>query len=173
VDTLWAPWRMKYIKAAAKGDEPCFFCAYLRQKNDTRNLILHRGRWCHSILNRYPYNTGHLMVAPIAHKGTLAEMTPEEVLELWEQARWMQDVLDRTLQPHGYNLGINLGRVAGAGVLGHLHLHIVPRWNGDTNFMPVVGGTKVMPMSLGELHRRMRAAMKAPPAAADKRNRRS
>lgn len=160
---------MKYIRSAIDGGEACFFCAHLREKKDARNLILHRGAACLSILNRYPYNTGHLMVAPLAHKATLAEFSPDEILEFWDQARWMQELLDAALQPHGYNLGINLGRVAGAGVLGHLHLHIVPRWNGDTNFMPVVGGTKVMPMSLGELYRKLRAAMKTRPRRADKK----
>lgn len=169
MDTLWAPWRMKYIKAAIKGGDPCFFCAHLRERRDAKNLILHRGATCLSILNRYPYNTGHLMVAPIAHKATLREFTREEVCEFWDQAQWMQELLDAALAPHGYNLGINLGRVAGAGVLGHLHLHIVPRWDGDTNFMTVVGETKVMPMSLAELYRKLRAAMKARPQAADKK----
>ncbi len=151
---------MKYIKEAHK-DTGCFFCAYLRQKRDSETFILHRGEHCFSILNRYPYNTGHLMVAPRVHKASLADLNAEEILDLWGQARQMQAILDRALHPQGYNLGINLGRIAGAGVLGHLHLHIVPRWNGDTNFMPVVGGTKVMPLALGDLYRQLRRALRA------------
>ncbi|MBI2899302.1 MAG: HIT domain-containing protein [Planctomycetes bacterium] len=169
METLWAPWRMKYIREAS--DERCFFCEYLRQRRDARNLILRRGRTCFAILNRFPYNTGHLMVAPLAHKPTLHELGPEEMVELLDLARSMQSALDRFLKPHGYNLGVNLGRVAGAGVVGHVHLHLVPRWNGDTNFMPVVGGTKVMPMTLGESYRGLRRAMKTGGRRTDNRRR--
>lgn len=166
VETLWAPWRMKYLKKAQRNGD-CFFCGYLRQKRDAESFILHRGTRCFTILNRYPYNTGHLMVAPLAHKASLDDLNDGENLALLRQARWMQALLDRTLKPHGYNLGINLGRVAGAGVLGHLHLHIVPRWDGDTNFMPVVGGVKVMPLALGDLYRQLRHAMKDAPTDAE------
>lgn len=166
MDTLWAPWRMSYIKN--HNDDGCFFCEYLRETRDARNLIVRRARTCFTILNRFPYNTGHLMVAPNAHKASLADLEPGEMLELLEETRRMQAALDRLLKPQGYNLGMNLGRVAGAGVLGHLHLHVVPRWNGDTNFMPVVGGTKVMPMSLAELYRGLRQALRVPRADADR-----
>lgn len=147
---LWAPWRMPYLKKVDK--VKCFFCAFPKRKKDRKNLILRRGEHCFSILNRYPYNTGHLMVAPYAHKGKMEDLDRDEILELHGLAADMKKLLDRVLRPHGYNLGINLGRVAGAGVPGHLHLHLVPRWDGDTNFMPVVGGTKVLPVSLEELY---------------------
>jgi ATP adenylyltransferase len=161
VKTLWAPWRMPYIKSVRDDDGGCFFCAYLKQKKDAKNLILARGRTCFAILNRFPYNPGHLMIAPNEHKAELAELTTAELAELLGQARDMQDALARSFKPHGYNLGINLGRVAGAGVLGHIHLHVVPRWNGDTNFMPVTGGTKVMPISLAETWRTLQRALKS------------
>ena len=143
---------MAYIKNH-KDTSPCFLCAALRSKRDEANFILHRGRTCVAILNKFPYANGHVMVAPNAHRGSLAELTEDETLEMMELTRAMQGSLDRAFKPHGYNIGMNLGRVAGAGLLGHIHLHIVPRWNGDTNFMPVTAATKVMPMSLPAVRR--------------------
>ncbi len=151
---IWAPWRMKYIQEEQGAD--CFFCSYIGQKKDAKNLILHRGETCFTILNRYPYNAGHLMVAPMAHKGSLRRLTPAESLELLSTARDAQAAMDRAFKPEGYNLGINIGKAAGAGVPGHIHLHLVPRWKGDTNFMPVTGETKVHPISLREVYRRLR-----------------
>ncbi len=143
---------MKYIKGH-KDSSPCFLCAALRSKRDGASLIVERGRSCFAILNRYPYANGHVMIAPNAHRGALVELTDAETLEMMELTRKMQHALDRAFKPHGYNLGMNLGRVAGAGLLGHVHQHLVPRWNGDTNFMPVTGGAKVMPMTLADVRR--------------------
>jgi ATP adenylyltransferase len=144
---LWAPWRLEYIKSAGK-DTRCFLCALPRLKNDRQNLILARGRLCLVMLNKYPYNNGHLLVAPYRHVADPGRLTDAEALELWRLAALAMRALDRTVRPHGYNLGINLGRPAGAGLPGHLHLHLVPRWSGDVNFMPVVGDTKVLPLTL-------------------------
>lgn len=151
MDRLWAPWRMSYIKKHSD-KTPCFICSGVRAKRDRSNLILVRGRTCLTMMNRFPYNVGHLMVAPVAHKADLAALDDAERSEMLLMASQAQKALDGAFKPHGYNLGINLGRVAGAGLLGHVHLHLVPRWNGDTNFMPVTGETKVMPMSLGEAY---------------------
>jgi len=144
---------MRYIRG--HGDGGCFFCEYHRKRQDRKYLIVRRGRTCFSILNRFPYNTGHLMIAPVAHKGTLHELDPDEMLELVDESRRMQRGLDRFLRPHGYNVGMNLGRVAGAGIPDHLHWHVVPRWTGDTNFMPAVGQTRVLPELLEETYRRL------------------
>ena len=138
---------MEYIKNH-KDSSPCFMCAALKSKKYDVHHILERGRTCFAMLNKFPYANGHVMVAPIAHRGSLAELGEEETLEMMELTRAMQRALDKAFAPHGYNIGMNLGRVAGAGLLGHIHQHIVPRWNGDTNFMPVTAATKVMPMSL-------------------------
>ena len=133
----------------------CIFCDAPRRR-DADAFILRRGRVCFALLNLYPYNNGHLMVAPLRHAGTLAAFTDAERLELFDIAVDMQARLERALRPDGFNFGVNLGRSAGAGVLGHLHLHIVPRWNGDTNFMTVVGKTKVLPMSLEAVYKLLR-----------------
>lgn len=150
---------MPYIKNAKLLG--CFFCAFLKQKDDAKNLILLRGKACFCIINKYPYNTGHVMVAPMAHKGKLSALRDDEILELWSMTSRVQAALHRAMKPHGYNLGINIGRTAGAGVPGHLHLHMVPRWTGDTNYMPVTGGAKVMPMALNELYQILRRSLKA------------
>jgi len=154
---LWAPWRMDFIKGPPR--KTCFFCDYVRQDRDRRNLVVLRGRTCFALLNRFPYNTGHLMVAPLAHKGALDRLTKEERAELLDLLVTMQKALDRTLRPHGYNIGINLGRVAGAGVPGHVHIHVVPRWDADTNFMPVVGRTKVIPQALEALYTQLQKVL--------------
>lgn len=146
---LWAPWRMEYIKASASKDPgPCFLCDLPRLKQDRENLILHRGRKGFVILNRFPYNNGHLLVAPYRHVAGMEDLKDAEVTEIWRLADRARGVLDGEMQPQGYNLGINLGRAAGAGLPGHIHLHLVPRWNGDTNFMPILGDTKVLPLTL-------------------------
>jgi ATP adenylyltransferase len=152
MDRLWAPWRMAYIKNH-KDTTPCFLCAAYKSRRDAANLIVKRGVTALAILNRYPYANGHLMIAPNAHRGSLGELTEAETVEMMELTRRMQRALDKAFAPHGYNVGMNLGRVAGAGLLGHVHQHLVPRWNGDTNFMPVTAGTKVMPMTLSAVHR--------------------
>jgi ATP adenylyltransferase len=145
MEQLWAPWRMDLIEKE-KGGKPrgCIFCELPREKNDRDNLILGRSKHTFAILNRYPYNNGHLMVVPGRHVAELAALTTEENGELAEMLRVAVRLLGRAYKAQGYNVGINLGQVAGAGIADHLHWHVVPRWNGDTNFMPVLGDTKVM-----------------------------
>jgi ATP adenylyltransferase len=149
---------MTYLKTA--GRPGCFFCAYARQKKDGENHVLLRGRRCFVVLNRFPYNSGHLLVAPLAHKPGLARLDAGEREEVLDLLVRMQDLLGRVLRPHGFNIGANLGRAAGAGVPGHFHLHLVPRWNGDSNFMPVVGKTKVIPQALGDLYAQLQKALR-------------
>lgn len=157
METLWAPWRIEYIKEAPKGG--CFLCDILRAGGDDRaNLVLKRGTACAVVMNRYPYNNGHLMVAPYRHVARLADLTPEERLETMDLLDLSVAALTSAIRPDGFNVGINLGRVAGAGLETHLHTHIVPRWNGDTNFMPVIGDTKVIPQALDDLWVTLRAA---------------
>jgi len=147
MERLWAPWRMEYIK---KCDEfpGCIFCVLPAQDKDRENLILHRGKTCFIMLNTFPYNTGHLMIAPFKHTADMYALSDEELLEISRTVRFAVKLLAETMQPDGFNLGVNLGRTAGAGVADHVHWHIVPRWNGDTNFMPVIADTKVLPESL-------------------------
>lgn len=148
---LWAPWRLEFVKAAS-GEDPlaCVFCAAPAGADDRASLILHRGKTCFVILNLYPYTNGHLLIAPYRHLATPGELDADERAELWDLLDRCLDTLDRTLHPHGANAGLNLGRSAGAGIEGHLHLHVVPRWNGDTNFMPVLADTRVIPQHLDD-----------------------
>lgn len=142
---LWAPWRLEYVTAAAAGDDPpCIFCSALDPVTPSEHLI-YCGARVFVILNKYPYNNGHVMVAPIRHVARMAEATPEELTELIAVTRLAEMALTEAYVPHGINVGMNLGRTAGAGVVGHLHVHLVPRWEGDTNFMSVVGETRVVP----------------------------
>jgi ATP adenylyltransferase len=150
---IWAPWRLKYVKGAADdaGGE-CIFCEFPKQGagKDEENLIVHRGERCFVILNKFPYTNGHLMVAPFEHIATLPELDAETVGELMSLAQRSMTILEDAYSPHGYNAGFNQGRVAGAGIEHHIHMHVVPRWGGDTNFMPVLADTRVMPQSLEE-----------------------
>jgi ATP adenylyltransferase len=146
---IWAPWRLAYVKDASKDtDEGCIFCTAPAQNDDRATLIVHRGERCFVILNKFPYTNGHLMVVPYEHLATLPELDAETVAELMALAQRAMMVLDEVYGPQGYNAGINQGRAAGAGFEGHIHLHVVPRWAGDTNYMPVLADTKVMPQSL-------------------------
>jgi ATP adenylyltransferase len=153
---------MPYLKRAVREKaEACFFCDYVgRPRKDRTNLVLLRGRNCFVLLNRFPYTTGHLMVAPRAHKGELEGFTGPEREELFELVVRMEGLLRKTLSPHGFNIGLNVGRAAGAGVPGHLHVHIVPRWNGDTNFMTTVGHAKVIPQALLTTYDRLQKAVR-------------
>ncbi len=150
---LWAPWRTAYLRhsrgAAPKG---CVFCVAKRARDDRRVQVVARGRQGFALLNRYPYNVGHLMVAPYRHVGDLVALRPDERTELFEETTRMISVLQRAVHAQGVNLGLNMGRAAGAGIPGHLHMHLVPRWVGDTNFMPVIGKTKVMSQSLDAMY---------------------
>ena len=155
---LWAPWRLSYIKTTEPGEQPktpssgCFLCDYRDSDADSENLVVFRGESALVVLNRFPYNNGHLLVAPAAHKADIRELSDEEMADCGRLLQKMIGVLEKSVNPDGFNVGLNLGRVAGAGLPGHLHWHIVPRWNGDTNFMPVLGETKVIPQSLDALY---------------------
>jgi ATP adenylyltransferase len=148
---IWAPWRLAYVKDASKDEEAgCIFCSKPAEGDDRANLIVHRGDRCFVILNKFPYTNGHLMIAPYEHLATLPELDADTTAEMMALAQRAMVVLDETYGPQGYNAGINQGRVAGAGFEGHIHLHVVPRWAGDTNYMPVLADTRVMPQSLEE-----------------------
>lgn len=160
---LWAPWRIPYLKRITRDKNPgaCFFCDYVATpRKDKKNLVVLRGKTCMVVLNRYPYAGGHLLIAPLAHKSELELLTPAERAEIFDQLIRCQRLLERLMHPHGFNIGINLGRAAGAGVPGHLHFHIVPRWNGDHNFMTSVSGVKVIPQALEELHAELQKALR-------------
>ena len=146
LERLWTPWRLAYVTGAAKSAE-CVFCTALGE-TDADALIVFRGATCYVILNLFPYNNGHLMVVPNRHIASLVEATAEELRELMELARRSEIALREAFEPQGLNMGLNLGKAAGAGVLDHLHLHAVPRWTGDTNFMTIVGETRVLPQEL-------------------------
>ena len=157
MDLLWAPWRLSYVTTnKPTGDAPCFICGGLASTDDRANLILWRTAHSVAIVNRFPYNNGHLLVSPRAHKARLEELTAEELLDGMETLRALIRAVDGLMQPHGYNVGLNLGAAAGAGVPGHLHWHLVPRWNGDTNFMPVLSDTRIIVQSLETLYDRLR-----------------
>ena len=140
----------------ADGDQGCVFCDHLEAGNDEAAHILHRGVTAFVILNAYPYNTGHLMVAPLRHVGELHDLEPDERAELMELTTRATEIIRTAMGAHGFNVGMNLGQVAGAGIPGHLHVHVVPRWGGDTNFMPVVGDTKVLPEMIAETDAKLR-----------------
>lgn len=160
MERLWRPWRMQYIRMAEEKDRgECIFCEKPAEGDDRSSLILHRGAGCFIIMNLFPYNTGHLMVSPYRHVAELEDLSPGEKEELLELATLAVKVLKEAMRPQGFNLGINLGKVSGAGYDEHLHMHVVPRWQGDTNFMPVVAGTKVMPESLQENYDRLREVL--------------
>jgi ATP adenylyltransferase len=153
---LWAPWRLEYV-GSADDQEGCFFCAAL-EAPDEDGLVVHRGDGAFVLLNKFPYSSGHLLVAPLRHTGEFDALDDREALELHRLAARGVAALAEAYRPDGYNLGWNLGRVAGAGVLDHVHLHVVPRWAGDTNFMPVLADVKVLPEHLLETRRRLAEA---------------
>jgi ATP adenylyltransferase len=151
VERIWAPWRLEYVKDASKDKESeCIFCAVLDAADDEANLVLKRGERCFVILNKYPYTNGHLMVAPYEHTAELQRLDEETLAEMMSLAQAGIAALETSYSPHGYNVGFNQGRVAGAGVEHHIHMHVVPRWGGDTNFMPVLGDTRVMNQTLAD-----------------------
>ncbi len=161
-ERLWAPWRLKYIEQAppaVEGGTGCIFLDLPAQNDDRRNLILHRGDTAFVMLNAFPYTNGHLMVAPFRHTNDITALTDAELLEINQlvaaSVRW----ITRAYKPDGFNIGVNVGRAAGAGIPTHIHWHIVPRWDGDTNFMGVVGDVRVLPQSLEESYDRLREAM--------------
>ena len=158
---LHAPWRMEYISQAGEPAPQCIFCTKSREERDRENYIVCRGKYTFIILNLFPYNNGHLMIVPYQHTAELTELSPETQAEMMWMATLAVTALTQAMRPDGFNLGINLGRAAGAGIAEHLHLHVVPRWVGDTNFMPVFGNTRVLPESLEQTWEKVCAAFNA------------
>jgi len=150
MDQLVAPWRIDYI--LREKEKGCFFCRNSQQSADRENLIIIRDRTCFAMLNAYPYNPGHLMISPYKHTGDINELAEEELADLFHLTRRCKQLLQKAMKPEGYNIGINEGQCAGAGVLDHVHMHLVPRWNGDTNYMPVLGNTRVLPQALDDIY---------------------
>lgn len=166
MDRLWAGWRMEYIRAAGEtGGEPeCLFCGLARQEPSEENYVLERYRHGFLVLNAFPYTSGHVMVAPYRHHDSLLGGGAEERAELLAALERVRHALTEEYEAQGFNIGVNLGRVAGAGVVGHLHWHMVPRWKGDTNFVPAVAEVRVMPEALPETYRRLKRALAGAPA---------
>lgn len=155
---LWAPWRMDYI--LKEKEEGCFFCLPLKRQRDRETLILHRGKKAFVMMNKYPYNNGHLMIVPYRHCKDVESLTRSEFIELFKLLQMSLQILKTSLSPQGFNIGINIGKAGGAGE-DHLHIHIVPRWAGDTNFMPILGETKVVPEYLAKTYQKLRSAFLA------------
>lgn len=159
IRNIWAPWRMEYIESLRTDDQGCFLCRCRDEpENDGKNFVLWRGRKCFVVLNRFPYTGGHALIAPFEHVSEMVDMDGPAMQEMMEMLRDYQQVLREALQAQGFNVGINIGRCAGAGLPDHLHAHIVPRWGGDTNFMSVCSDVRVIPTSLEELYAQLRQA---------------
>ena len=162
MDYLWTPWRYQYMAEAAAGQQPeCIFCDAVARNNDSETLIVHRAKKSFVILNRFPYTSGHVMIVPYAHVAELKLCEPGALAEILELAQRVEGVFRASYKPDGMNLGMNLGRAAGAGVAGHLHLHMLPRWIGDSNFMTVTGETRVHPEELRTTYERLSKGLKA------------
>ena len=159
MDTLHAPWRIDYILSPKPELKAGLFTRIAQSSADEANYVIVRDRTCFALLNAYPYVGGHLMTVPYKEVADLHGLTDEELADLWKLTRRCIAALTAVMKPDGFNVGINLGKVAGAGVVDHLHIHVVPRWNGDTNFMPVIAGNGVVPQALGELAAQLRAAL--------------
>lgn len=151
MNKLWAPWRSKYMYLRKR--KGCIFCGAKKENNKNERYILERSAHSFSILNLFPYNNGHVMVAPYRHVKSPELLSAEELLDMMKLVNTTKTILDKKLKPHGYNIGLNIGKAAGAGVACHVHVHIVPRWAGDTNFMPLIADSKVVSESLGAMHR--------------------
>lgn len=160
---LWAPWRMAYI--GAETTEGCIFCEKAAYDEDGTNLILLRAERCYALMNIFPYNNGHLMIAPYAHQPSILELDAATLTEMMTVAQRCVRAAQQALGAQGFNIGVNQGTVAGAGIADHVHLHVVPRWNGDTNFMPVLADVKVMPDFIENTYRQLRSALEAPGSA--------
>jgi len=150
---LWAPWRLEYIKAPSK--DKCVICEISASDEDIKNYVIKRGKLCFSFLNIYPYINGHIMVAPYRHVAKFNDLKQDEVLEIIQLVRCAQEKVRQTMNPEGFNVGFNEGKAAGAGIHEHIHLHVVPRWVGDTNFMPVTSDTKVISESLDSVYKKL------------------
>lgn len=160
-DRLWTPWRMEYIVDTNRPGG-CIFCDKPEEESDRENLILFRGERIFVIMNRYPYNNGHLMVTPYSHVSDVTLLTEEEMLEVSRSIQKSVEILKETMNPQGFNVGMNMGKAAGAGIDDHLHFHVVPRWNGDTNFMPVLSDVRVMPEHLDETYLKLKPFYEKP-----------
>lgn len=158
---LWAPWRLSYVATAKppQSEDGCFICRGLSEQNDRENLIVLRTELSTVILNRFPYNNGHLLIAPRQHVGHLAELSDAQNADIMRELNRMIQIIDEEMHPEGYNIGLNLGKAAGAGLPGHLHWHVVPRWHGDTNFMPIIADVKVIVQSLDALYELLRGKL--------------
>ncbi len=161
MENLWAPWRMAYIAPQGEPSNECIFCTKPAAHDDAANHILYRGEHCFMLMNLYPYNNGHLMIAPYQHVPSISDLEAATLAELMAQTQLALRALRHLMSPDGFNLGINEGKVAGAGFAGHVHLHIVPRWLGDTNFMPVIADVKVIPEHLDRTYRQLKEAIAA------------
>jgi ATP adenylyltransferase len=166
---LWAPWRISYIQGPKP--EGCIFCRIPEKDRDRENLVVFRGERIYAILNRYPYTAGHLMVVPNRHASRPGDLTAEEASELWNLLVRSQQALDAVFHPHGYNVGLNLGKVAGAGIDEHLHLHVVPRWAGDTNFLPVLDDVRLISQHLLDMYDALVPAFRSQPSGTCERER--
>lgn len=156
VDRLWAPWRVKYVTSLDKKTKACVFCKALKDKNDKKNFIFERRKHAYGIFNIYPYNNGHVLIVANRHVGDLPRLSREEKQDLFELLESTKSILQKVLKPTGFNIGINIGRVAGAGFPGHIHIHLVPRWKGDVNFMPVTANTKIVSQSMRVLYQKVK-----------------
>ena len=163
MDYLWTPWRYAYITGAEKTGG-CIFCAFAGQKDDEKNRIVHRGQHCYIILNTYPYTSGHVMVVPYAHLDELQKLPATAATEMMALSQRMERVLRQLYRPEGINLGMNIGQAAGAGIAGHIHMHVLPRWTADANFMSVVGETRVLPEALDVTWKRLSEALAREPS---------
>ncbi|HEY3128415.1 MAG TPA: HIT domain-containing protein [Acidobacteriota bacterium] len=156
MDYLWTPWRFQYISTAGQPSQECLFCQATKEKDDQKLLVVHRANQCLVMLNRFPYNSGHLMIAPNRHIALLEEASPAELQEIMQLTAHCQKGLREIYEPEGFNTGMNLGKCAGAGVAGHIHMHLLPRWTGDSNFMTVTGETRVLPEALDVTYQKVR-----------------
>lgn len=162
MESLHAPWRIQYILSPKPAPSDVSIFSRIAQSNDDEaHHVIARSKTCFALLNNYPYNGGHLMVLPYKQVADFAELTDDEMLDLMKLMRRCQAALRQVMKPDGFNIGVNLGKVAGAGIAEHLHIHVVPRWNGDTNFMPVLGQTSIVPQALAELATQLRAVLAA------------
>lgn len=159
MEHIFAPWRMQYILSNSDGSESkgsgCIFCDFPKENNDEQRLIIHRGKLCFVIMNAFPYNPGHLMVVPYRHTADFLSLTADETSEMMSLCQTSHSVLTNLMKPHGFNIGMKIGKTAGAGIDQHLHMHIVPRWDGDTNFMPVLGEVRVVSEALSSTWKRI------------------
>jgi ATP adenylyltransferase len=165
VEHLWAPWRIRYV--SIEQPEGCIFCTKPAAGDDEASQILHRGDFVYIMLNAYPYNTGHLMIAPYRHVAEPLDLMPQESSEILYSIRISMEILRASFSPEGFNIGMNVGRVAGAGYAEHAHVHVVPRWSGDTNFMAVVADTRVVPEALADSYRKLKESLEKRAAEAD------